>query len=462
MSDPADANKSSPDAFIFLPGLVGPIDQSGLGIAKRLAQALARQAQTGEAKFSVAPEVQEKGFGGDQEKPLKTKCFSINRKDGAAETKVMDLYELDYRPLLGKKYKDQNIFRKILPLLWIIPENILRFFKAFFRKDQGKKAREKIQFLFSTMILALSLVYCISLVISAYQASNVASVVIQSPTSGRPGSANIDASPGTPATAANPAATQIKKIPGATTEPNKEPLPAATRSFGSTWALWVVILVAFLELFYPDLKQGWSDMAVQYLAAMEYLEPGTNKAAIGGQLTELVEYLTKKQDYRHINLLCFSFGTLIALDNIFPAGRLPSPRFAKLHTIITIGCPYDLICLYWPQYFYKRFGLPNTPQKWLNVYSRNDILASNFRNDDKIGQAENLMEFSEELNLPPLAPENIHYSASQIPEQLKTIHYLNPFILQTHSMYWNQQFESELTCFGPIITRMYQDDPILK
>ena len=54
---------TQPDAFIYLPGLSSPIDQSGSGITKRLAQALDRSAQTDEAKFFVDPQVSEETFG---------------------------------------------------------------------------------------------------------------------------------------------------------------------------------------------------------------------------------------------------------------------------------------------------------------------------------------------------------------------------------------------------------------
>jgi hypothetical protein len=178
-------------------------------------------------------------------------------------------------------------------------------------------------------------------------------------------------------------------------------------------------------------------------------------------LTDLLECLAEKQEYRHIHLLAYSFGTLVALDNIFPAGGQPGARFAKLHTFITIGCPYDLIRLFWPQYFENRYGLPETPPRWLNIYSRMDILASNFRDDDQKGEAQIPLELLPELKLPACLPENIHYSVSQEPEKITFLNSLSPLNLLAHSGYWEHTFEAEITCFSPIIRRMYSGDAML-
>lgn len=425
----AAAPRPLPDAFIYLAGLGGElIDQSGAGITKRLAREFDRSARSDTAKFFVDPKNREETFGGDQEKPLKIKACSINRKDSDGERKVVDLYELDYRAILTKKYQDDNIPKKTIRLLWVLLPNILRFLKALSFSRKEKKTAEKLQFIFAAGILALSLVYFISLGLAAYQ---ILPPYLKS---------------------ADPLVAHAAP---------KDAPPPAPASAGPTLPVAIVILFAIIELFYPGFKQGWNIIAVDYLAAMEYLDPGTRKAVIGGQLTDLLAYLAEKQEYRQIHLLSYSFGTLVALDTLFPSGGQPGARFPKLHTFITIGCPFDIIRLFWPYYYNNRYALPETPQQWLNIYSRRDILASNFRNDYQEKEAEIELKFNPELNLLPRLPKNIPYRISSEPETITFLNSLNPLNLKAHSSYWEHAFESELTCFSAIIKKMYGDDAIL-
>jgi len=457
---------NQPDAFIYLPGLAGLIDQSGSGITKRLAQAIDRSARSGEATYVVDPQVSEETFGVD--KDLKTKAYSIKRHDANGDTGVVDVYELDYRPLLTKKYADQNILRQTFHVFWILVINFPQLFRALQPVRRAKGNIEKVQVGYAVVILVLSIVYFFSLAAAAYKINPFQSAGQPGPPAGQQTAvwapkaalaadpASAPAQPGTPPAAKAPAAT-------AATPPAASQSDASGKQpQGVGWAVAIVIFTGVVEVFWPGLKQGWSAMAAEYLAAMEYLGQGTRKAVVGGQLTDLVEHLVEKQKYRQIHLLTYSFGTVVALDSIFPAERQPGTRFAQLHTLITIGCPYDLIRLFWPQYFQERHGLENVPQKWLNVYNRRDFLASNFRDDEAMGEADEPIDFAEHLHLTPRTPDNLHYSLTKEPEKLGFLEYLNPFLLQKHGIYWEPQFESELTCFSLIVTSMYEGDAILQ
>ena len=101
----------------------------------------------------------------------------------------------------------------------------------------------------------------------------------------------------------------------------------------------------------------------------------------------LLDYIAGKREYRYVNVIAFSFGSVVAIDNIFPAGWKPVPRTQIINNLVTIGCPFDLFRMMWKHYFDDRMLLPGVPSCRINVYSPLDILGSNFRDDEKMAEA---------------------------------------------------------------------------
>ena len=61
---------------------------------------------------------------------------------------------------------------------------------------------------------------------------------------------------------------------------------------------------------------------------------------------------------------------------------------STVKNLVTIGCPFDMVRTYWPNYFINRQRQSNAPVQWINIYAPLDVFGSNFRDDDKTDDAE--------------------------------------------------------------------------
>jgi hypothetical protein len=225
----------------------------------------------------------------------------------------------------------------------------------------------------------------------------------------------------------------------------------------------IVIFIAIVELFQPNIKEIWKQSAITYTSVVDYLSLGRHRNTIKGQLTNLIEYIAEKQEYDNIHLIAYSFGSIVAIDTIFPINNMPTQRVNLLKTFVTIGCPFDMIRLLWQDYFTNRQGITNIPQRWLNIYSPIDILGSNFRNDNQDGEAQKTIDLTN-LNQPEqkTKPENIIYSEGFNSQNLSLIKWLTLMGIRSHLMYWEKTFELELSCFDVLIAKMYENNDFLQ
>src|SRR5207248_3878608 len=99
-------------------------------------------------------------------------------------------------------------------------------------------------------------------------------------------------------------------------------------------------------------KEALNRVAVEASAATRYLASRDTVGAISGQLAELIDHIVTKaanaeHRYDRIHLVSYSFGTLICIDALFPAGPTARP-FTHITSIATIGCPFDFVRTYCP------------------------------------------------------------------------------------------------------------------
>jgi len=166
-----------------------------------------------------------------------------------------------------------------------------------------------------------------------------------------------------------------------------------------------------------------------------------------GHLADLLEHLVESGRYDRIDVVAYSFGSLIALDAFFPPGTPPPPVFSQVHTLVTIGCPADFVRLFWPKYYRGRLG-PEKLQQWFNVYSRLDVLSSNFRNDGEIGEAT-----AEPV---PHKPVNRPYLRGMLGQKLGLFGTLRFMGLAAHAMYWpTAGTGSDTGCFEIVARELY-------
>jgi hypothetical protein len=276
----------------------------------------------------------------------------------------------------------------------------------------------------------------------------------------------------------------------------KGPLPASP---GWLWGLWsgfvtttagvrnwilassqslVVIITFFALLITPGTKDVMLGMMAEYYCLYQYLNYGDQRLLVGLLHEKLGEL--DGEGYRRIHVFSYSFASVVAINALFPRGQPPYERFKEVDTLVTVGCPFDMIRTFWSRYFLEREAKPNVPKKWLNVYSMSDILSSNFRDDrdhDQQPKSEVVKAIFSPATHPESAGEDVCGSAPghdamptpiNLPMYSETdfrdfsfIETITLFGLKSHSSYWNRTDVRAESCFDAIIKELYRDDQAL-
>lgn len=423
------------DAIIYIPGLAGqPFDN----VASRMAAAFDTEAHSATAEFNLESG-QEEDYAAHEGKNLKTRLRTISRVDpNRKPRKILDIYEFSYLDSLTKHYRDKNILLQAMRLFVLLIANLPRLLGAFRGKRQ-KTASEKLQYIIATGVLSLLVGYLVLLAVA------VVDTVLQIP--------QIQALT-TPSATASASSTEATSQAG---QPNTN--QTSPTRVGITFAQLLVILIAAIEVFFPNMKQMFIEAAVTWISMIDYLESGARSQALSGQLLALIDHISSR-GYRKIHIVAYSFGTILALDNLFPTGRIPGTRMREIDTLITIGCPFDLIRVFWPDYFAERTALENVPKSWINVYSPVDVMASNFRNDPGVGQPEHKQALvtKGECTVELIPAKNIIWNVGSPKKKMSFFEFLTLAGLQAHASYWESEFETEHTAFAPITSELYQND----
>ena len=424
MADDSVPVKADRDAVIFLPALGTEwTDQSVEKMGRRIAVALERSAPA-QAKFAakVAPGTQGYGDG------LKATMATITRTDGNTEQPILDLYGFEYHRDLTKRFLDRNLFTKALRLVVMIVYSTGRLVasvvqprRATGRSAAGeaepgsdgkhaKRPREVFQLLLGALGLLLFCVYA-GIVIYA-----LVDTVI-----------HINA---------------FKK-----------------GKAGASLAEAAVVVATAVGMSLPKIREWITKAAVDFLSATAYLGFGSQRELVAGKLEALLEHVAERGSpaYARIHVISYSFGSVVAMDTLFPRGRPAPQRASEVRTLITIGSPFDMVRTYWRDYFDQR-SCPPGDRRWINVYSPEDVLGSNFRNDDKAERpTQGIMGTSASRCAQP--DQNISYN----PTGAEKVSIVGLFLLaglRAHTIYWDEDADAE-TCLTQIVSDLYAGSPVL-
>lgn len=423
----ADTQNQFSDAIIIIPGVKDqPLDNA----AFRIASALDIGAQTAAAEFHLEAG-QEEDYASHEGKGLKTRLRTIRRLEpGIEPRKVVDIYEFSFSDALTKEYSDKNVLKQGFRLLLLLIMNTPRLLGAFHGKKQ-KTTLEKLQYIIAIGILSLLIGYLILLGFAVFdtfrQIPQILALTTPTTAAERSGQTDTDQQPGTGTKLA------ISQL--------------------------LIIIFAAVEVFYPNLKQSFIEAAVLWISIIDYLGFGSRNQALGGHLSALVDHVAAR-GYRRIHIVAYSFGTIVALDSLFPTGHIPVARIREIHTLVTIGCPFDLIRVFWPDYFKERVAAMNVPKSWINVYSPIDVMASNFRDDSEIGEPDpkDAIPVKDNPFIKLIPQMNIVWNVGGPKKRLSFFEFLTLIGLEAHRSYWETEFESESTAFSPIIEELYKND----
>ena len=407
------------EAIIYIPGMGTNFSDQSLGtFAHRYAKALDINDPDEKKKFNI--KIREESFGIDES--LKTNVAAIHENSSEGTKHIIDIYEFQYVDELTESFRKKNVFNKTLILSSVIFPNIPKIigysFRAIFKKTRGGISEGNPgQFIYAFGILTLLASFGLLLILSF------------------------------------PAA--FDKM----VEVNK--LPADVQLFFTDYwvgrKLYILYqglkgiseyVIGFFALFYlfaPNFKTFIAEMATEFISLIRYLSVGKNRLNLTGKFEELLEKVSEAdEEYDDVTVISYSFGSVIAIDTIFPMKGSTSYRVSdKLSTLVTIGCPYDFINMYWRHYYSDREFESNTLKRWYNIYSQTDILSSNFRKDNKEGSS----QYS--ITEKGIVPINIPYHVLGYQKHgfQSTVKLTG---LRAHGMYWEDQRNSA-SCFTSLI-----------
>lgn len=452
------------EAFIFIPGIGRTWDDPTIeGVARRMATAIDRESKTEKAKAHVEIAQQEYGAG------YKCKMFTIVKREGQTERPLIDVFGLEYNDTLVESYANRSLFMKIVLLAITMVDTFGRLIFRFYKK--GKSWKEKAQLLYGFLIASLLIAYFVILiaavVASFEQLNNVR----------KERQAKVPATP------------TVTSVP----RPEQNVLLAQQSQLDSVGKLWsgikkltvavwngiknlyqgvkdvlppLIVLMTALGFVLPSqakLKENISLAATNYLCLIHYLNWGESSHAIGGKLESLLEFIVEREPgYRKIHIVGYSFGSIVAIDNLFPVDRKPIDRFQRIDTLVTIGCPFDMIRTYWPSYFDERQSVAADAPKWINVYSPIDVLSSNFADGGNEQSEEQTKHEGIGLMIAGQIrkPENLKF-AQRKNKSLGLLGFLTLAGFKAHSHYWGETAKGEVTCFHDVVKKMYHGTPVL-
>lgn len=406
-------------AGIFIPGLGEAFPGTTIkGYAQRLANEM-DYANPVQLKFYTTEERFE--YAGN----CTTDCITIWSKNGDVEKREYRLYDFSYARTLTKNYEEQSVVTRCLLIFKTIilksPILFKRLFKANVWGYQSKRLRLLSFYTFGIfLVMALA---GISLIPAAI-------TLIEEIFDNK---------------ALHDALANHKEI----------------TEFAVVSKKLILGFTSFILLglsFFPSVQKSIGGFATEFCCVDNYLELGKRRQALIGDLNALVEFIAEKETAElpnneaefKLHFHAYSFGSILALDLLYPFGSPPVSRIAQLtECLITVGCPYEYIQSYYPVYFKNRDTKTVSLKKWYNVLSVADALSSNFRNDAQPSPAQ--YSFSE---VGPIA-ENIQYEVS--PADPSGIwNFLSLYSLKAHQFYWDESAGGQ-SCLKDIYTRLAQD-----
>jgi len=116
-----------------------------------------------------------------------------------------------------------------------------------------------------------------------------------------------------------------------------------------------VSFIAVVLLLAPQANTIVISLATEFVCANNYLQFGQQKQEILGNLDRLMEYISENEKDAKVQFHSYSYGSLIAIDYLFPYGTAPSGNMLdRTEALITIGTPFDFISSYYRGYYSER------------------------------------------------------------------------------------------------------------
>jgi hypothetical protein len=337
-----------------------------------------------------------------------------DKKTGNEEL-VYKIYDFQYHNILTDKFTHHNIFIKSLILFCLVIKKLPQIFLRLFNRNGFSRPGQTFYAFLILFIISLFILFliptCIDLILN--------SGVFKKPDN-----------------------SLLEKI---ITRVDAEKV----REYGRS----ILSFTALILLFIPQSKTIITSLATEFACVDSYINNGEQSQILLGNLNLLTEYIAENETNPELHFHCYSFGSIIAMDALFPIAEIPpSDNIKNLTTsIITIGNPFEFINAYYPSYYKERSRIMEDKIKWLNIYSLLDTFATNFRKDNKKGVAQfGLKDIS-------TIPENINYEIRN--KALNAIDFILLNSIKMHKCYWDSLTIGE-SCIKVLLPHMKKENLI--
>lgn len=317
---------------------------------------------------------------------------------------VYKFYEFKYNDLLTEKFSTYNIFLKNLFLLFLVVRKFPLLFIRLFKSESYRRAGQTFYVFGIFFMISMAIIFLLPSLILFVNKIDVPNDIKNH---------------------------YLLKIVDCLTKISTVFVP----------------IITFLLLIIPQSKALVTTLATEFACADGYIQFGDQGQLILGDLDLLIDYIQVHEKNSKIHIHSYSFGSILALDLLFPIGNDPSKNNKNLiELLITVATPYEFIEAYYPGFYLNRNLELQDSIKWLNVYSISDALATNFRKDALIGPA----EFG--LKNATLLPINVNYEIAQT--QKKSIfNFITLHHLKMHRIYWDDSIQGQ-SCMRKICNEM--------
>ncbi len=344
----------------------------------------------------------EKIYYNDDQSSLAVRIFQHPKEEQKSDkdTLIYTFYDFEYNELLNQKFQNNNLFLKNLALLLLVIRKLPSLITSLFKRRTYTKGGQTFYMFLLFLIMALAVLLLLpsfTIVFDKLNIGNHCIICLEEKYSGL-----------------------IKLGMSITT---------------------------LLILFIPESSTLLIKIAAEFTTIDNYIQYGEQSQIIQGNLDALIEYIVENEENPSIHLHTYSFGSVIALDALFSLGNEPSDNIQNnINLLITVGAPYEFINNYYPNFYRKRINVMSEKIEWINVYSTMDAFASNFRKDNKVGEAKYGIMGRKEV------PINLNYEIARR-EKYNLFSFLTLKHITMHKSYWDDS-KSGQSCTRLIFNKM--------
>lgn len=346
----------------------------------------------------------EKIYYNDDQSSLAVRIFQHPKEQPKSEkdTLLYTFYDFEYNELLNQKFQNKNLLFKNIALLLLVVRKFPRIIFSLFKKTTYTKGGQTFYMFLLFLIMALAVLLLLPSFTVVFDKLNI----------------------------------------------GNQCLICIEENYSDLIKLGMSI-TTLLILFIPESSTLLTKVAAEFTTIDNYIQYGEQSQIIQGNLDALVEYIVENEENPTIHLHTYSFGSIIALDALFPIGTEPCNNILNnIKLLITVGAPYEFIDSYYPKFYSERTDKMSEKIEWINVYSTLDAFASNFRKDNKAGTAQYGILDRKEV------PINLNYEIARR-EKYNLFSFLTLKHITMHKSYWDDS-KSGQSCTRLIFNKMIE------